>query len=248
MATGLDPSLRECILQKLRTFDRKQILEAVALSDGFPPPSLEHADEVAQVLHDIGLYAESLGDWDLCATLYQRVVQYPVFNAQIPAGSSYRYGLCQERRGKLREAARAYRRTLEYGEVWPEVNALARRNLARLLVAAEEYEEAAAVLAQLLKAPLIPGIEAVEIQLSLARCLLRLARYEEALALLEPLSKSPNPGEFPVEAMCLLAEVHEAKGDFQSAARCYSEIAASGLAETHIKAAAIHRQSALRKR
>lgn len=247
MATMLDPSVRDAVLQKLRTFDRVQILEAVGLSESFPPPGVEHADEVAQVLHDIGLYAESLGDWSLCAGLYQRVVEYPVFSARIPAGSTYRLGLCQERMGRLREAAQTYRRTLEYGaDVWPEIDALARRNLSRLLVAAEEYEQAAAVLARLLKAPPTPEVETAEIQLIFAKCLLRLGRTEEAVALLELLSKQAS--EFSVEATSLLAQMYEGGDDLRSAIRCYSDIIANGFAEPHMKAAALHRRTTLQKR
>jgi tetratricopeptide (TPR) repeat protein len=203
MTIPMDTALMDSILEKLRTFERERILEAIALSDGLPAAGEENADDVAQILHDIALYTESLGELDLCATLYQRALAYRVANAQILAGSWYRYGLCLERMGKLREAVRAYRSTFAYGGIWPEVDALARRNLARLLASAEEYEEAAGLFAHLLKLQPIPESEIAEMQLSLATCFLRLRRYGEALPLLNALSRDARQDELSVRAGCL---------------------------------------------
>jgi len=59
----LDPVLRDLVKDKISTYRAGQILEAVKLLESFPPPTNAPADEIAQVIHDVALHAESLGDW-----------------------------------------------------------------------------------------------------------------------------------------------------------------------------------------
>lgn len=243
----LDPALCDLVKRKIATFDRDEILEAVRLTQGFPPPSSEPADVAAQVLHDVALHAESLGDWPLCVSLYLRSLEYTVASPRIPIGSWFRYGLCQERMGTLREAMAGYRKALSYGEAWPHVTALARKHLAELLMAAEEFEEAGSLLEELSRALPHPEIERGQVEVKLARCLLHLGRANEARLRLEALCAEPPSTEAAIEGFQLLADIYEAGGERQSAISCYARIIESGAATVHVKAAAAHRLAVLRR-
>lgn len=242
-----DPALVETIKRKIATFEREQILEAVGLTENFPPPGPEPADIAAQVLHDVALHAESLGEWPLCASLYRRSLAYPTVSPRIPIGNWFRYGLCQEHMGALREAIAGYRNALSYGDAWPHVTALARKHLAELLMAAEEFQQARAVLEQLSASLPHPEIQSDQVALELARCLLRLGERKAALERLQSLSSQPTSTEAAVEALQLLADLHEQAGNLQAAAACYRRIIQSGAAESNIKAAAAYRLGALQR-
>jgi tetratricopeptide (TPR) repeat protein len=241
----LDPQLCDLIKRKIAGFEPGELLEAVRLTESFPPPGSEPADVVAQVLHDVALHAESLGDWSLCLSLYSRSLEYTVDGPRIHVGSWFRCGLCQERMGLLRDAMDSYRKALSYGEVWPHVTALARKHLAELLMAADEFQEALAFLEQLSRALPHPEISREEVEVNLARCLLRLQRREEARVRLEELCTGPAPTEAALEGLKLLADVYEASRDWQSAIACYRRIIESGAAEAGLKAAAAFRLAAL---
>ena len=243
----LDPVLCNLVKEKIGTFDRDDILEAVRLTGSFPAPGAAPADVVAQVIHDVAQHAESLADWPLCVSLYLRVLEYTVDSPRIPIGAWYRLGICQEHSGALREAMASFRQALSLGEAWPHVTALARMHLAELLMAAEEFEEAASILTDLLRALPYPEISTEQVQLSLARCHLRLGSFEGARRQLEALCRASPPTEAAAEALRLLADIHEASGDTDSAASCYQRIIQSDAAEIPLKLAAAHRLSALRR-
>ena len=243
----LDPALCRLVKDKIATFGREQILEAVRLTESFPPPGEEPADVVSQVIHDVALHAESLGDWPLCAALYRRALAYPVDGPRIAAGNWYRLGLCQERIGCLREAMESYRRVLSLEQAWPYVAALARAALAGLLTAAEEYEEAAELLARLRTEAPHPEIPAGRTAVELAGCLVRLGRQAEARRTLEDLCAGELTDAFAVEGARLLAGIHEAAGETAAAISCYERIIGSGGAELHLKQAAAARLESLRR-
>lgn len=224
----------------------ENLREALRLAEGLPKPAkATAADDVAQTLYELVLHAESLGDWELCSGLYRQVAEYDVANGQIRSAALFRYGICREHQGDYFGAIDAYRRSIPDAAGWPLVEGLARFHLAQLLISAEQYEEAAAILQDLLLFDLPHAeLDAGEIALDRARCLWRTERLEEARDLIE---RPPHPisGEAQIEAKRLLAEIHEARGDTERAAECYRSIVQSDCADPQLKSAASHRLSAL---
>jgi len=242
----LDPQLLAEIRRKITTFRRDEILEAVRLSETFPPPAGEPGDVFSQVIHDIALHAESLEDWRLCAGLYERALRYPVNTARIRVGNWYRYGLCRERMAHYREAIEAYRRVTGEAEAWPYVTALARWRLAGLLLAAEDFSAAVEHLRALLPALPHPEIPLAPVEIELARCEFKLGNPAGARARLETLLDQETHGQFGVAGLCLLAEICMTAGDRDREAACYERIIQNEYAELHIKLAASHRLSQIR--
>jgi tetratricopeptide (TPR) repeat protein len=220
-AVHLDPEYRLSLMKRLATFQPDEIGAVTRASESFPMPAGERAeqDDVAQTLHDIGLYSESLRDWQACLTLYSRVLTYPVRDLSIHAGSRYRAGLCHENLGMYGEAVTDYRATLEYGEIWPEVMMEARHRLALLLMAGEEYTEALSLLTCVWEKP-PPGVTADGVNFNIARCLVQLKRWHEAAARLESLS-SPD-------ALELRAFVEERLANWSSASEFYRRLLQHG--------------------
>jgi tetratricopeptide (TPR) repeat protein len=241
----LNEELIRQIKQKIATLEAEQILEAVRLTESFPPPGSDPADLPAQLLHDVALHAESLADWPLCIALYSRSLAYPVVSQSIPLGNWYRYALCQEHMGALREAVAGYRKALSYGEVWPHVSALARKRLADLLIAAEEYDEAAQLLAELSRSLPHPEIPGEQVEVDFARCLLRTGQPDAARQRLEAVCAGSIASEATIEGLRLLAQLCEESGQKQYAAACYQRIIESGAAGLEVKSAAAYRLTAL---
>lgn len=223
MAGHLSAEFRRGIMERLATFEESEIRELLIVSESFPDAGSagEEQDDVAQTLHDIALHAESLADWDACGALYQRVLRYPVREISIHVGAKFRLAICLENLGALRKATNAYRETLSYGEVWPDVAAQARNRLAMLLMAAEEYEEAIEHLFALDARPLPVDVHRDPVQICIAKCLVRLGRLREAEDRLNSLRNGTPSSEASLEALKLLGFIHEQLGDTASAVNSY---------------------------
>lgn len=225
----------------MQTLEREQILEAIRLTEKFPPPGPEPADIAAQVLHDVALHSEILGDWQLSESLYARSLAYPTVSPRIPLGTWYRRGICFERMNAYHKAIESYRRVFDFGDAWPFVTTLAASRLGNLLLAAEEFEEAETYLTMVLLSLPHPEIDTDSIRIALASCKLALDRHDEAQALLEACVGSSTKGETALCALHLLAEIHERRGAIQSAAACYRHILENTVAPIELKAAALRR-------
>ena len=81
----LDPAFRDEILHKIATFDPEKIREAVHMLEALPEAGEDVADDVAQLIHDVALHAESMEDCALCSRLYLRATTYRTANPQIPS-------------------------------------------------------------------------------------------------------------------------------------------------------------------
>jgi tetratricopeptide (TPR) repeat protein len=242
----LHPNLLALIRRKISTFRRQDILEAIRLSESFPCPANEPGDVFSQVIHDIALHAEALGDWRLCADLYEKALRYTVVTARIRAGNWYRYGLCSERMGDYREAVAAYLRVTQEPNAWPYVTALTRWRLAGLLVAAEDFSGAAEQLGALLELLPHPEIPQAAVEIELARCEFRLGNRVDARRRLEALIEGDIRGSLAVDALCLLAEVCMVMGDHCCESACYEKIIHHEAADLHTRMGASHRLSHMR--
>ena len=244
----VNEEFRRALWEKLQTFQKEAILAAVDLSWEFPPPEAQEGpqDTVAQTIHDIALHAESLGDWELCKSLYRRVPDYPAERREIAADSRYRYAYCLERQGRLIEAIRAYRGNLatEVG-VSATLTGLTRLRLARLLMDAEEYEEALELLEELAQALPVDRVDTHEVLTDLGRCALRLGRFERARQALQQAVETTLGLESEIEALRMLAEAHERLSNPQAAIECYRRLVDSNFSEPRTKAAATVRLNAL---
>jgi len=237
----LDPLFRDEVLRKITTFDREEILAAVAMVDGLPEPTGAIADDAAQLIHDVALHAESLSDWALCARLYLRVTKYNTADPRIPIGAWYRHALCSERIGDLIGAMASYRTVLKSPTIWPHVTALARFRLAELLMAAEEFEQALTLLSGLDPQAALPEIHPHRILINQARCLSRTGDRQKARAILKQFALDAGSSEFALDGLRLLAEICEADRDYVAARSCYLHILESPFAGTLSKIAATHR-------
>jgi tetratricopeptide (TPR) repeat protein len=221
----LDDKIKQAIYDKLATFDRKLVLEAVEITAQFPAPEGGADFEKAQALHDTAQTLEALQEWRLCIELYDRALAYARGGARHEAGAWYRKGVCQEKQGRYREAMHSYAEALRREAAWPEVGALSRRDLAALHRSAEEHEQAVVLLEALAQGPAWPGISREQVRLHLADCCLRSGRTERARALLLELLADGGPAA--VEALPMLAHLHERQGETREALRRYHEIAES---------------------
>lgn len=244
----VDEAFRRALWDKLQTFRKEEILAAVDLSWEFPPPEAQEGpqDAVAQTIHDIALHAESLGDWELCKSLYRRVPDYPADRREIAADSRYRYAYCLERQGRLIDAIKAYRANLttESG-VSPTLTGLTRLRLARLLMDAEEYEEALRLLEDLARSLPLDRVETHEVLTDLGRCALRLGQPERARQALQQAVEMTLGLESEIEALRMLAEAHERLANPKAAIECYRRLVNSNFSEPRTKAAATVRLNAL---
>ncbi len=256
MSAQPDSELWNAVLAKVRTFRPEEIADAIRLADTLPPPDGEYADSAAALIHEIALHAESVGDWGQCASLYRRAAEYRVANPHIKAGALFRYGLCEEHIGNFLEAIRSFRQALEYAQGWPALIALVRVHLARLLMAAEEWEQAAALLQELTAANAGGAVAASEgtqvppddIEVSLCRCLARLGNAADARARLESFCARRSDSDRQADAIQLLAGIYEEAGDTEQALECYGQLIASGSVDTQMKLAAAHRRTAILSR
>ncbi len=218
------------------------------MTETLPEADSSVADDIAQLIHDVALHAESMEDWAVCAQLYLRVTAYRAANPRIPVGAWFRHGLCSEKMGNLAGAIVSYRKALQFGDVWPQVTAMTRLRLSELLMAAEKFDEAASILTELGQQPAQPEIHPHRVQVNLARCLARTNRRPDARGILDRLGSEMASSEFAVEGLKLLAELCESSGDFTSARDCYQGIVDSSFADTPSKAAAAHRLASLQRK
>lgn len=244
----VDEAFRRALWEKLQTFQKEEILAAVDLSWEFPPPEAQEGpqDTVAQTIHDIALHAESLGDWELCKSLYRRVPDYPAERREIAADSRYRYAYCLERQGRLIEAIQTYRANLATeAAVSATLTGLMRLRLARLLMDAEEYGEALQLLEELARSLPVERVDTHEVLTDLGRCALRLGQFERARQALQQAVELTLGLESEIEALRMLAEAHERLGNPKAAIECYRRLVDSNFSEPRTKAAATVRLNAL---
>lgn len=244
----VDEAFRRALWEKLQSFQKEEILAAVDLSWEFPPPEAQEGpqDTVAQTIHDIALHAESLGDWELCKSLYRRVPDYPAERREIAADSRYRYAYCLERQGRLIEAIQTYRANLATeAAVSATLTGLTRLRLARLLMDAEEYGEALQLLEELAWSLPVERVDTHEVLTDLGRCALRLGQFERARQALQQAVELTLGLESEIEALRMLAEAHERLGNPKAAIECYRRLVDSNFSEPRTKAAATVRLNAL---
>lgn len=240
----VDQAYRVKLWERLRTFERRALLGALAESHAYAPPAADGApqDDIAQTIHDIALHLESLEDWETCKSLYRRVLGYAVSRTVIHADARFRLAVCEERQGRYEAAIAAFRDAIAREGGAPSVlGAHSRIRLARLLMDAEQFAEAMAALEEVI--PLLPVDQLVqhELWLDIGRCALRLGRAGEAIKALTPAVEALRDTEGEVKALRLLAEACERSGETTRAADCYRRIIASGFSEPLTKAAATMR-------
>lgn len=244
----VDEEFRRALWEKLQTFRKEEILSAVDLSWEFPPPEAQEGpqDAVARTIHDIALHAESLGDWELCKSLYRRVPDYPAARREIAADARYRYAYCLERQGRLIEAIQAYRSNLvTEASASATLTGLTRLRLARLLMDAEEHEAALQLLEELARSLPVDRVETHEVLTDLGRCALRLSRFELSRQALQQAVELTLGLESEIEALRMLAEAHERLSNPKAAIACYRRLVDSNFSEPRTKVAATVRLNAL---
>lgn len=232
---------------RLATYDPGQLTSAVEAIEELPPPSGEPADPVACIIHEVARHAESLQDWQLCAALYQRVLQYPVNDRAIHAGAWYRYGLCREKCGRFAEAICAYRSALLLGEAWPEVAALSRRSLAELLMAMEEYREAAELWQHVAEDRSLEDAERAHAALCQARCLIQLGENRQAQESLKRIGENAD-SDTALQALYELARICESDANLDEARHYYQRILEASFSEPSLRLAAALKLRELRSR
>jgi tetratricopeptide (TPR) repeat protein len=234
----LDPTLCEAIKQRLASLEKEKILEAVNLTERFPPPGPEPADIAAQVLHDVALHAESLADWRLCVCLYSKSLAYRTVSDRIPLGSWYRRALCEERMGAYVQAVTSYRKALEKAHAWPYVAALARKRLADLLIAGEEFGEALPLLEEVWNDLPHPEITLEEVVVSYSHSLIGLGRLNDARHHLEQAIRGSVSPDVLLVSLQKLAYSYEMTGQHDAAVECYRTVLEHPASSVHAKAAA----------
>jgi tetratricopeptide (TPR) repeat protein len=237
-------SLRSKIYELLSLREKESTQEAVASAASLPAPGQQADDVTAQCLFDLGFGLEFFGENDSAADLYQRILEYPVANPNLIAGAWFRLGWCSERLQDWAGAMRAYRMALECGRDWPYMFGHARLNLARILMAAEDYEQAMSLFDELSRG--VPeDSDGLRVMFERARCLLRLGRTEEARTDLKRLAETSASSPLGVEVSLLLAEILEAAGDSAGAVACFQEILNSPHADPTLRAAVAYRLQAI---
>ena len=244
----VDHAYRVALWDRLRTFEREALLAAAEESRLYAPPNGdgEAQNDIAQTIHDIALHLESLSDWELCKTMYRRVLEYPVSLADIHGDARFRLAVCEERQGAYNAAIEAFRESIE-GEDGTKValRAHARVRLARLLMDAEEFAEAMALLEQVIPMLPVDQLAAHELWFEVGRCALRLGRAEYAVEVLRRATDAVRGLEREVEVLRSLAEAYERNQQRTEAVECYRRIVSSGFSEPRTKAAATVRLQSL---
>src|SRR5579862_9878514 len=205
-------ALQREIQARVATGEEAELRLALELAKAWPPSPDRIDDDFAQTLYELVLHTEKLGDWTSCADWYACVAEYDVTIVHLRAAAYFRRGLCLERLGDLMGAVRAYQRALPDSGAWPLVQGLIQFRLASLLMAAEEFAEAAGLLADLSENLPHAEIATAEVRLAHAKCLWRLRLSEPARQILEQVGRDSANTEYGVLAAHLLAEIEEASG------------------------------------
>ncbi|MCC6588384.1 MAG: tetratricopeptide repeat protein [Bryobacterales bacterium] len=245
---AIDHAYRVELWDRLRTFRPELLLGAVEESRSFAPPNADGAaqNDIAQTIHDIALHLESLQDWELCKTLYRRVLEYPVNLPDIHGDARFRLAVCDERQGAYNTAIEAFREAIAH-EAGTKValRAHARVRMARLLMDAERFGEALALLEQVVPMLPVDQLAAHELWKDVGRCALRLGRGPHAVDTLRRAADAVHGQEGEVEVLRLLAEAYERNQQRTEAVECYRRIVSSGFSEPRTKAAATVRLQSL---
>lgn len=244
----VDQAYRVELWDRLRTFERETLLGAVEESWSYAPPDAGGSpqNDIAQTIHDISLHVESMQEWELCKTMYRRVLDYPVSLPDIHGDARFRFAVCEERQGGYDAAIRAYCESIanETGTS-AALRAHARVRLARLLMDAEEFGQAMALLEEVIPMLPVDQLAAHELWTEVGRCALRLGRAQHAVEVLQRAADAVHGQEREVEVLRLLAEAYERNQQRSEAVECYRSIVSSGFSEPRTKAAATVRLQTL---
>jgi tetratricopeptide (TPR) repeat protein len=195
-------------------------------------------------LFETAIAIEIAGDYELAARLYSTLLENPSLPRYGRAAASYRLALCLEQLSRWYECIPLYRTAIALGEGSSEAM-LARGQLGVLLMANEEYAEAAEIYAALCAAPGPLHIPLAEAQYRRAFCLTRTGRIPEAEAVLAAIARDSAPQEVVAKIDYLSAEIFEMHKEYRSAATCYERIVANAAAEIPLKASALQKASLL---
>jgi len=243
---GLNTSIRTALADS----SPDGLSTALALAERLPPPeTCRYPSVCAFALYDATLRLEAeRKEWNRCLRDYSRVLDYEFPEDSLRATSWYRIGVCSEELGDFGRALLAYRRALPFGHAWPAVLALTRFRLAGLLVAAEEYEEAAACLQELNRQLPVAELPEAKVRLLWARCLLRVGRPAEAESALKEIRDVAPSSPEAWAAESLLADLYERSGRPRYAVETYRRILKSASASPLLRSAALHRLEILEGR
>ena len=246
MSAGTPDDLRREIWELLQTADEVNVSQAIDLTSLLPVPSDVPDELTAQCLFDSGFSAEYFGKDDLAIELYRRVLAYPVKDTKYPASAWFRIGVCIGRQGKLSEAIHCYREALRIARDLPHTTTLAHYNLAELVEASENYQEAAELYAKVLPMLPHPDIHRSRALLGYARCSWRSRNVERAKGLLKELAANADD-PVSAEAWRLLAEIAEEGRDYAEADRAYRQIIANPHSDPNLRGAAAYRLASLKR-
>jgi tetratricopeptide (TPR) repeat protein len=197
-------------------------------------------------LFEAAVAAELGGRLRLASRFYELVLEKADISAHTTASAAYRLALCMEQRGKWTESMGHYRMAIEHGAGLPQVPKLARVQLGMLLFAAEEYEAAAQLYAELCADASELHIPIADVRYKLAFCLFRSGNDQEAEKILRRIPDQGAAQEFLAKVDHLLAEIFERRKEYGSAAACYRRLIENAEAEIPVKVAALHRVAMLR--
>ncbi len=210
---------------------------AVELIDRLPAPAALPDDATVRLMSDVAFAAEALGDYELCADLFSRALQYPVVEVNLHAGAHYRRGVNFERLGRWRDAIGAYGDALRLGHDWAHMLTAARWRLSRLLLAAEEYAKAETLIEQLTGELPHPEIDIQQVELNRGRCQFHLGRLDSATETLERACKIDPASRAALDTDTLLAEIYETLGQSAPALVCYGRMMQNPLASEAVRRA-----------
>lgn len=208
------------------------------------PPIPPQADlALVQTLFDAAQAAENSRLYDLAEKIYLKLLECSDLLPSLRANARFRLGFVLEYQSRWLESMDHYRAAIQGSATCPEIGDLSRFHLSLLFMAAEEYEEAAALHEELAQCSSFGSQPDVRVRHAI--CLLECGETDAAERILMGLDDAPTPLKARIDQ--LLAAIHEGRENYRSAATCYERIVQNPCAEFSIRWAAIQRKSTINR-
>ena len=240
---GSAPDAFHVLLHKLICHVRMGQWEKVRTEyEAHLPAAGTQIDFPAQALWmEAGFALEQLEDPVSAAAMYQRLSTMGPLAAPLKANLYYRWGLMLERQGLYGEARDSFAESALGPISFPAAQMQARWSLARLLLLAEDYEDALPHLEAVQDSEQLSSGQRCEARYDIAIVLQNTGRLPEAVRTLETLratSSSVHDSVWELKAELALASLYEQSGNHAAARAALERVCAHPEAELLIRRAA----------
>ena len=229
----------DVLLQRTTCLARAGRVDAATAGLELPAPGSPLPPMSARLWMEAGFGLEESGGLAAAEALYDGLLAQSGLPDEVRVNANFRNGLVRELRMDWESSRRLYEAAIEAPPCFLEAQREARKRLANLLLAMEEYSLAEAHFAALSVIAELPRGERAGFHLQHARCLWNSREGDRALAELAKCSELSPGSETEVKAEMLRAEIYVQQGDRRAAAECCRRVAEHPGAEPLTRAAAL---------